>query len=80
MCDTFASLYLIVILSERKQGGDPEEDKDLLKEGPIEALKRSKGFFLVTDKRVFNGPLGRSLRSFARTAQSAHSLRSATLR
>ena len=33
--------------------------------------------FLVTDNRVFNGPLGRSLRSFARTAHSAHSLHSA---
>jgi len=32
------------------------------------------------DNRVFNGPLGRSLRSFARTAHSAHSLRSAPLR
>ena len=33
--------------------------------------------FLVRDNRVFNGPLGRSLRSFARTA---HSLRNALLR
>ena len=33
--------------------------------------------FLVTDNRVFNGPLGRSLRSFARTYNSAYSLRSA---
>ena len=32
------------------------------------------------DNRVLNGPLGRSLRSFARTAHSAHSLRSAPLR
>ena len=40
----------------------------------------SKGAFLVADNRVFNGPLGRSLRSFARTAHSAHSLRSAPLR
>ena len=40
----------------------------------------SKGAVLVTDNRVFNGPLGRSLRSFARTAHSAHSLRSAPLR
>ena len=31
------------------------------------------------DNRVLKGPLGRSLRSFARTAHSAHSLRSATL-
>ena len=39
--------------------------------------------FLVRDNRVFNGPLGRSLRLFARTAHSAHSahsLRSAPLR
>ena len=28
--------------------------------------------FLVTDSRVFNEPLGRSLRLFARTAHSAH--------
>ena len=35
--------------------------------------------FLVRDNRVFNGPLGRSLRSFARTAHSAHSLRSTLL-
>ena len=35
-----------------------------------------KGAFLVTDNRVLNRPLGRSLRSFARTA---HSLRSALL-
>ena len=32
------------------------------------------------DNRVLKGPLGRSLRSFARTAHSAHSLRSAPLR
>ena len=31
------------------------------------------------DNRVLNRPLGRSLRSFARTAHSAHSLRSASL-
>ena len=35
-----------------------------------------KGAFLVKDDRVLKGPLGRSLRSFARTA---HSLRSAPL-
>ena len=34
----------------------------------------------IRDNRVLNGPLGRSLRSFARTAHSAHSLRSAPLR
>ena len=39
-----------------------------------------KGAFLVKDDRVLKGPLGRSLRSFARTAHSAHSLRSAPLR
>ena len=32
------------------------------------------------DNRVLNGPLGRSLRSFARTAHCAHSLHSAPLR
>ena len=36
--------------------------------------------FLVRDNRVLNGLLGRSLRSFARTAHSTHSLRSALLR
>ena len=36
------------------------------------------GAFLVRDNRVFNGPLGRSLRSFARNARSA-ALRSALL-
>ena len=36
--------------------------------------KRLKRVFQVTDNRVFNRPLGRSLRSFA---HSAHSLRSA---
>ena len=36
--------------------------------------------FLVTDNRVLNRPLGLSLRSFARTAHSAYSLRSAPLR
>ena len=40
----------------------------------------SKGAFLVKDDRVLKGPLGRSLRLFARTAHSAHSLRSAPLR
>ena len=39
-----------------------------------------EGAFLVKDDRVLKGPLGRSLRSFARTAHSihglAHSLRS----
>ena len=40
----------------------------------------NEGAFLVKDDRVLKGPLGRSLRSFARTAHSAHSLRSALLR
>ena len=40
----------------------------------------SKGAFLVTGNCVFNGPLGRSLLSFARTTHSAHSLCSAPLR
>ena len=31
-----------------------------------------EGAFLVRDNRVFNGPLGRSLRLFARTARSVH--------
>ena len=39
----------------------------------------SLGAFLVKDDRVLKGPLGRSLRSFTRTAHSAHSLCSATL-
>ena len=39
-----------------------------------------KGVFLVKDNRVLKGPLGRSLRSFARTAHSTHSLRSTPLR
>ena len=34
----------------------------------------TKGAFLVKDDRVLKGPLGRSLRSFACTAHSAHSL------
>ena len=37
---------------------------------------KTQGTFLVRDNRVLNGPLGRSLRSFARTAHSAYSLRS----
>ena len=44
--------------------------------------KENQRAFLVRDNWVFNGPLGRSLRSFARTAHSAHSahlLRSAPL-
>ena len=40
----------------------------------------TQGAFLVRDNRILNGPLGRSLRSFAGTAHSAHSLRSAPLR
>ena len=40
----------------------------------------TEGVFLVRDDCVLNGPLGRSLRLFARTAHSAHSLRSAPLR
>ena len=39
-----------------------------------------KGAFLVKDDRVLKGPLGRSLCSFVRTAHSAHSFRSASLR
>ena len=46
----------------------------------VGAREGNKGAFLVTDNRVLNLPLGRSLRSFARTAHSAHSLRSAPLR
>ena len=38
------------------------------------------GAFLVTDNRVFNGLLWRSLHSFTRTTYSAYSLHSATLR
>ena len=38
-----------------------------------------KGAFLVKEDRVLKGPLGSSLRSFARTAHSAHSLRNTTL-
>ena len=38
-----------------------------------------KGSVCTCDNRIFIGPLGRSLRSFACTAQSAHSLRSAPL-
>ena len=34
----------------------------------------AKKVFLVTDNRVFNGPLGRSLCLFTRTNHSAHSL------
>ena len=41
--------------------------------------KLTKGAFLVRDNRVLNGPLGRLLRSFARTAHSAHSLSIAPL-
>ena len=39
----------------------------------------TKGVFLVTNNHVFVGPLGRSLRLFARIAHSAHSLCSAPL-
>ena len=39
----------------------------------------SIGSVSTRDNRVLNGPLGRSLRSFARTAHSAHWLRSAPL-
>ena len=34
--------------------------------------RQSMGAFLVTDNHIFTGPHGRSLRSFARTAQSFH--------
>ena len=44
-----------------------------------EIIKTNEGAFLGKDDRVLKGPLGRSLRSFARTAHSAHSLRSAPL-
>ena len=51
------------------------------KENWLEEIKAFiEGVFLVRDNRVFNGPLGRSLRSFARTAHSTYSLRSALLR
>ena len=35
---------------------------------------QAKGGFLVTDNRVFNGPLGRSLRLFVRSHRSLRSL------
>ena len=41
--------------------------------------KCTVGAFLVTDYRVFNGPLRRSLHLFARPAHSAHSFCSAWL-
>ena len=34
--------------------------------------RQSEGVFLVADNHVLNEPLGRPLRSFARTALSAH--------
>ena len=40
---------------------------------------QGKGAPLVRDNRVLKGPLGRSLRSFAYAAHSAHSLCSASL-
>ena len=40
----------------------------------------NKGPVSTRDNRVLKGPLGRSLRLFARTAHSAHLLRSAPLR
>ena len=59
------------------------ESRDLRDESKKrEKAKETLGAFLVRDNRVLNGPLGRSLRSFARTAYSpysAHSLRSAPL-
>ena len=50
---------------------------DLLFQGA--SLAVYQGAFLVIDNRVLNLPLGRSLRSFARTALSAHSLWKALL-
>ena len=52
--------------------------KDVLNDG----LRGSctKGGFLVTNNRVFNGLFGHLLRSFAHTAHSAHPLPSAPLR
>ena len=38
---------------------------------PPPHLSTNLGALLVTDKRVFTGPLGRSLRSFARSLRSA---------
>ena len=46
---------------------------------PTETETETEGAFLVTDNRVLNGQLSRSLRLFARTAHSAHSLCSALL-
>ena len=39
----------------------------------------TEGAYLVTNNRILNGPLSRSLHLFARAADSAHSLHSALL-
>ena len=44
--------------------------------GLLSRVHVTKGAFLVKDDRVLKGSLGRSLRSFARIAHSAHLLRS----
>ena len=43
----------------------------------VDRQRQTEGMFLVTDNRIINRPLGRSLCSFARTALFAQSLHSA---
>ena len=59
---------------------DRQSETDIKKETKKQRDRDRKGVFLVTDDLVLNGPLGRSLRLFARAAHSAHSLCSAPLR
>ena len=71
----------------KKENGKKIKPDDANDEREEEESKEAVAFYKVgylrpvstRDNRVLKGPLDRSLRSFARTAHSAHSLRSAPL-
>ena len=66
ICRKTENRVTLVSLCSKSGFGNPKSKWDW---GPVS----------THDNRVLKGPLGRSLRSFARTAHSAHSLRSALL-
>ena len=81
--NTSDDMYIKLILA-RKKRRFPTIDFNNMEQLRVRLLLKVVFSFAIgpvssRDNRVLKGPLGRSLRSFARTAHSAHSLRSTPL-
>ena len=75
----FCCVYFVFMASNLKMVVDYNVFGVVVNDPRFFVIIESQGAFLVKDDRVLKGPLGCSLHSFARTAHSAHSLRSALL-